>query len=193
MRSAETVRPEQAPRRSTFGVRVRARTTSGDVALALRDPQPVVGQSADLRLTRRNPRSGPRLGAAAGGAARLWRWEHGWVRSRGQVVRPALDEDLPFLRRMLYEAANRPGTPWPAFDVSMEEARNRRFWSGWMREGDIGVVAEDNTRSLSVRRGYGGSPVRNCHPSTTRTSRFLPSGWNGTTEVAASVVFSWMP
>lgn len=67
------------------------------------------------------------------------------MRSRGQVVRPALEEDLPFLRRMLYEAANRPGTPWPAFDVSMEEARNRRFWSGWMREGDIGVVAEDNT------------------------------------------------
>ena len=62
--------------------------------------------------------------------------------SRGFAVRSADDEDLPFLRRMLYEAANRPGTPWPSFDDSMEEPRNKRFWSGWMREGDIGVVAE---------------------------------------------------
>lgn len=46
---------------------------------------------------------------------------------------------------MLYEAANRPGTAWPAFEASMEEARNRRFWEGWMREGDVGVVAEDGT------------------------------------------------
>jgi GNAT superfamily N-acetyltransferase len=45
---------------------------------------------------------------------------------------------------MLYEAANRPGTQWPEFEASMEEARNRRFWSGWMREGDLGVVAEDD-------------------------------------------------
>jgi ribosomal protein S18 acetylase RimI-like enzyme len=67
------------------------------------------------------------------------------MRSRGLVVRAALEEDLPFLRKMLYEAANRPGAPWPAFDVSMEEARNRRFWSGWMRVGDLGVVAEDAT------------------------------------------------
>ena len=62
--------------------------------------------------------------------------------SRGLAVRSADGEDLPFLRRMLYEAANRPGTPWPSFDDSMEEPRNKRFWSGWMREGDIGVVAE---------------------------------------------------
>jgi ribosomal-protein-alanine N-acetyltransferase len=59
--------------------------------------------------------------------------------------RPAVNEDLPLLQMMLYEAANRPGSPWPAFEVSMEEARNTRFWSGWMREGDIGVVAEDGT------------------------------------------------
>lgn len=62
--------------------------------------------------------------------------------SRGLAVRSADGKDLPFLRRMLYEAANRPGTPWPSFDDSMEEPRNKRFWSGWMREGDIGVVAE---------------------------------------------------
>jgi ribosomal protein S18 acetylase RimI-like enzyme len=67
------------------------------------------------------------------------------VTPHGLGVRPALEEDLPFLRRMLYEAANRPGSPWPDFDVAMEEPRNRRFWSGWMREGDVGVVAEDGS------------------------------------------------
>jgi ribosomal protein L34 len=42
MRSAETVRPEQGRRRSTFGVRVRARTTSGYVALAPSVPVSIV-------------------------------------------------------------------------------------------------------------------------------------------------------
>ena len=45
---------------------------------------------------------------------------------------------------MLYEAANRPGTEWPEFEVSMEEPRNRRFWAGWMRAGDLGVVVEED-------------------------------------------------
>src|SRR5262245_35239164 len=67
----------------------------------------------------------------------------GFVRPHGLGVRLAVDDDLPFLKRMLYEAANRPGSSWPAIDVSMEEPRNKRFWSGWMREGDAGVVAED--------------------------------------------------
>jgi GNAT superfamily N-acetyltransferase len=74
----------------------------------------------------------------------------GFVRSHGLNWRPAVEEDLPFLQKMLYEAANRPGSPWPAFDVSMEEPRNKRFWSGWMREGDIGVVAEDGTTPVGA-------------------------------------------
>ena len=65
-------------------------------------------------------------------------------------VRLAVDEDLPLLRRMLYEAANRPGSAWPAFDASMEEPRNKRFWSGWMREGDVGVVAEDGAMPVGA-------------------------------------------
>jgi hypothetical protein len=52
---------------------------------------------------------------------------------------------------MLYKAANRPGTESPEFEASMDEARNRRFWSGWMRDGDVGVVAEDEV----LRRGDG--------------------------------------
>jgi GNAT superfamily N-acetyltransferase len=45
---------------------------------------------------------------------------------------------------MLCEAANRPGTGWPEFEASMDEARIRRFRSGWMRAGDVGIVAEDD-------------------------------------------------
>lgn len=68
----------------------------------------------------------------------------------GVVIRSAVPEDLAFLRRMLYEAANRPGTEWPAFEDSMEEPRNRRFWSGWMRAGDIGAVAEAGTTPVGA-------------------------------------------
>jgi ribosomal protein S18 acetylase RimI-like enzyme len=44
---------------------------------------------------------------------------------------------------MLYEAANKPGEPWPSFEDSLNEPRNRRFWRGLMtRDGDLGVIAE---------------------------------------------------
>jgi hypothetical protein len=115
----------------------------------------------------------------------------GFVNSHGLGVRPALDADLPFLRRMLYEAANRPGSPWPAFDAS----RRRRATSGSGRAGSAKETSASSSRtvvSLSVRHGSGVSRVRNSHPSTTRRSRSSPSVWNGTTEVAVWVVFSWM-
>jgi ribosomal protein S18 acetylase RimI-like enzyme len=58
------------------------------------------------------------------------------------LIREARREDLEFLKLMLYEAANRPGTDWPVFDVSMDEPRNRRFWLDWGREGDQGSIAQ---------------------------------------------------
>jgi ribosomal protein S18 acetylase RimI-like enzyme len=59
------------------------------------------------------------------------------------VVRSALADDLFFIQRMLYEAANKPGEQWPPFDESMQEPRNLRFWRGWMaRAHDLGVIAE---------------------------------------------------
>jgi ribosomal protein S18 acetylase RimI-like enzyme len=59
------------------------------------------------------------------------------------VVRTALADDLSFMQRMLYEAANNPGEHWPPFDESMQEPRNLRFWRGLMaRAGDLGVIAE---------------------------------------------------
>ena len=43
----------------------------------------------------------------------------------GLYVRAALADDLPFIQRMLYEAANRPGEDWPALEASIQEPRNR--------------------------------------------------------------------
>src|SRR5579864_7863589 len=64
---------------------------------------------------------------------------------RGQiVVRAATSNDLPFLQKMLYEAAHKPGTDWPPFDECINEAGNIRFWRGWMRPGDVGVIAEED-------------------------------------------------
>jgi ribosomal protein S18 acetylase RimI-like enzyme len=61
----------------------------------------------------------------------------------GCRVREATAADLPFVQRMLFEAANRPGDDWPPFEDSMREPRNVRFWTGFPRPGDIGMVAED--------------------------------------------------
>lgn len=59
------------------------------------------------------------------------------------LVRTALANDVSFMKRMLYEAANRPGERWPPLNESMQEPRNVRFWHGWMtRAGDVGVIAE---------------------------------------------------
>jgi hypothetical protein len=77
-------------------------------------------------------------------------WDHCTVtgESTDVIVRLATVGDLPFIQRMLYEAANRPGDEWPSFEASMSDDRNRRFWMSWQREGDIGIVAE-----------YGSTPV----------------------------------
>ncbi len=60
----------------------------------------------------------------------------------GLHVRAALVDNLSFIQRMLYEAANRPGEHWPALEASVQEPRNARLWRGWVRQGDLGVVAE---------------------------------------------------
>jgi hypothetical protein len=59
------------------------------------------------------------------------------------IIRDASPVDLGFVQRMLYEAANRPGTDWPSLEDCIEEPQNRRHWIGLMtRAGDLGVIAE---------------------------------------------------
>ena len=49
---------------------------------------------------------------------------------RSLHIRAALTDDLPFIQRMLYEAANRPGEDWPALEASIQEPRNRAVLEG---------------------------------------------------------------
>jgi ribosomal protein S18 acetylase RimI-like enzyme len=65
-------------------------------------------------------------------------------------LRPANESDLPFIKLMLYEAANKPGETWPLFEENMNEARNLRFWLGWGRPGDIGVIASDTDARIGA-------------------------------------------
>lgn len=51
---------------------------------------------------------------------------------------------------MLYEAANRPGGEWPSFVESMNEDRNRRFWTDFPREGELGVIAVEGERPVGA-------------------------------------------
>ncbi len=59
--------------------------------------------------------------------------------------RPAGDEDLPFLATMLGEAAVwRPDKPTPTAEEVMADPRYARYLTGWPRQGDFGLVAEQD-------------------------------------------------
>lgn len=59
--------------------------------------------------------------------------------------RPAEVEDLPFLATMLGEAAVwRPDKPTPTADEVMADPRYAMYLTGWPRQGDYGLVAEQD-------------------------------------------------
>jgi ribosomal protein S18 acetylase RimI-like enzyme len=59
--------------------------------------------------------------------------------------RPAEVEDLPFLATMLGEAAVwRPDKPTPTADEVMADPRYAMYLTGWTRQGDYGLVAEQD-------------------------------------------------
>jgi GNAT superfamily N-acetyltransferase len=63
----------------------------------------------------------------------------------GVRYRPAGAEDLPFLAAMLGEAAVwRPEKPTPSADEVMADPRYAMYLAGWPREGDHGLVAEQD-------------------------------------------------
>ena len=59
--------------------------------------------------------------------------------------RPAVAEDLPFLATMLGEAAVwRPDKLTPTADEVMADPRYAMYLTGWPRQGDHGLVAEQD-------------------------------------------------
>lgn len=66
-------------------------------------------------------------------------------------LRPTKPEDLPLLQAMLLEAAYwRPGVPRPAIAEALADSVLARYVDGWGRTGDLGVVAEQNSRPIGA-------------------------------------------
>jgi ribosomal protein S18 acetylase RimI-like enzyme len=58
-------------------------------------------------------------------------------------IRPVTPDDLPFLRKMMYEAARwNPDWPREPIEEVLAEPILLRYSQGWGRSGDGGVVAE---------------------------------------------------
>ena len=58
-------------------------------------------------------------------------------------IRPAVKEDVAFLKEMMYEAARwDPDWPREPIEEVLDEPILRRYHEGWGRPGDGGVVAE---------------------------------------------------
>jgi GNAT superfamily N-acetyltransferase len=67
------------------------------------------------------------------------------------TIRPASASDEAFLRRMsILTARWRPGSPPLAEGDLAANPIHGRYLDGWMREGDAGVVAEDEGRAIGA-------------------------------------------
>jgi GNAT superfamily N-acetyltransferase len=66
-------------------------------------------------------------------------------------VRELSEDDLPFMREMLYAALDwRPGVELPPPDFVLAHPQVVIFHDGWGREGDAGVVAEEGGRPVGA-------------------------------------------
>lgn len=70
------------------------------------------------------------------------------------MIRSVRPEDVPFLRRMIYEgafheAAYPPGQR-PSFEEALADPRAARFVEGWGRRGDFGVVAVEDRHPVGA-------------------------------------------
>jgi GNAT superfamily N-acetyltransferase len=66
-------------------------------------------------------------------------------------VRALRDDDLPFLKEMLYAAlAWRPGVELPPPDLVLAHPQVVIFHEGWGRDGDAGVVVEEGDRRIGA-------------------------------------------
>lgn len=66
-------------------------------------------------------------------------------------IRELTNEDLPFLREMLYAAlAWRPNPELPPLERVIDHPELAIFHAGWGREGDAGFVAEEGDRRIGA-------------------------------------------
>jgi GNAT superfamily N-acetyltransferase len=66
-------------------------------------------------------------------------------------IRELRDDDLDFLREMLYAAlAWRPGVELPPKEFVLEHPQVVIFHRGWGREGDVALVGEEDGRRVGV-------------------------------------------
>jgi ribosomal protein S18 acetylase RimI-like enzyme len=66
-------------------------------------------------------------------------------------IRPATKDDLPFLKKMLYEAARwNPDWPREPIEEVLADPVLVRYHVGWGREGDGGVVAEIDAQPVGA-------------------------------------------
>ncbi|HVL50354.1 MAG TPA: GNAT family N-acetyltransferase [Actinomycetota bacterium] len=56
------------------------------------------------------------------------------------MLRFALEEDLPFLKWMLYEACYPEKGPRPPFEKGISDPKVWVYLDGWMRKGDAGLI-----------------------------------------------------
>ncbi len=67
------------------------------------------------------------------------------------TIRELTSDDLPFLREMLYAAlAWRPSPELPPFELVIDHPQLAIFHAGWGREGDAGLVAEEEDRRIGA-------------------------------------------
>ncbi len=66
-------------------------------------------------------------------------------------IRPAGDTDVPFLKKMLYEAARwNPDWPREPIEEVLADPILVRYHEGWGRSGDGGVVAEIDSQRVGA-------------------------------------------
>jgi GNAT superfamily N-acetyltransferase len=66
-------------------------------------------------------------------------------------IRELASEDHPFLREMLYAAlAWQPNPALPSFEAIIDHPQLAIFHAGWGREGDAGLVAEEDGRRIGA-------------------------------------------
>jgi GNAT superfamily N-acetyltransferase len=65
-------------------------------------------------------------------------------------IRELRDDELDFLREMLYALAWRPDTSIPPIDFVLAHPQVVIFHRDWGREGDVALVAEEDGRPVGV-------------------------------------------